>query len=509
MATLKNNNRLIARNSVLLSIRMVIVLLIGIYTSRVLLEILGVEDFGTYNVVCGFVAMFAFLNTSMNNGIQRFYNYKLGKEGETGARKVYHCSIVTQAVIAIAIFILTETIGLWYVYNKLVVSPERLQAAIWVFHSSVISLLLLIIQVPYSAAIMAHEKMDYYAACSVIDIVLKLLIVLALPYLGHDYLITYGILMVGISVLDFFLFYIYALSRFPELKGSFKFDRMLLNEMVIFSGWNLFGSFSGVMKEQGLNVLLNLFFGPVVNAARGLAYQVSGGVQSFIINITTAARPQLTQSYAQGNIARTMNIMFSMSKMSYICLYMFALPVMLESDFLLDLWLGGNVPEHTSMFVVLIIGFTLINVFNPPISFVVHATGKMRNYQLITSIVSLLLLPTSYFVLLYGLAPEVVFVLNIIFMIAVQVVSVFLLRSLVEFSITSYMREVILRCLLMSFCAAVLPFLIRCIMCYGLSRLLLVSLVCAICVSILSYIIVFNQSERELVSNYVLKIINR
>ena len=492
-----------------MTIRMVIVLVIGIYTSRVLLHTLGVEDFGIYNVVCGFVSMFAFLNTSMNNGIQRYYNYELGINGEDGARKVYHCSIITQITIAIIVIVLTESIGLWYVYNKLVVPVERFETSVWIFHSAVASLLFLIIQIPYSAAIMAHEKMDYYAICSVLDIMLKLLIVLALPYIGGDNLKTYGLLIIAVSIIDFAMYFVYARRKFPELRGKYKFERGLFREMVRFSGWNLFGSFAGVMKEQGLNVILNLFFGPVVNAARGLAYQVSGGVQSFIINITTAARPQLTQSYAQGNTERTINIMYSMSKMSYLCLYMLALPVMMEVDFLLKLWLGNQVPEHTNSFVILVVGYTLVNVFNAPTSFVVHATGKMKKYQLISSVWGLLLLPASYFALYLGTEPEFVFVLNIIFMVIGQVISVIILRSLIVFSVKIYLYKVILSCALLSIFSAIPPIVTKSLIEEGFVRFVIVSLVSSISIACLSYIIVFNIAERQILKGLVYKIIKR
>lgn len=506
---LKQNNQIIARNTIFLTIRMVVVLGIGIYTSRVLLHTLGVEDFGIYNVVCGFVAMFGFLNTSMNNGIQRFYNYELGKNGEEGARRVYHCSLITQTIIAVVVLVFAETFGLWYVYNKLVVPPERLLASVWVYHSAIISLLFLILQIPYSAAIMAHEKMDYYAICSVLDVVIKLLIVLSLPFINYDHLVVYGLLMICISVLNFCLYFVYSKIHFSEVHGLFSLKKNLLKEMISFSGWNLFGSLSGVMKEQGLNVVLNLFFGPIVNAAQGLAYQVSSGVQSFIINITTAARPQLTQSYAQGNIDRTIHIMFSMSKMSYICIYILALPVMLEVNFILKVWLGDTIPDHTNMFVILVVAYSLINVFNPPVSFVVHATGKMRNYQLVSSFCSLCLLPLSYLILCLGAKPEFIFVLNIIFMAITQVLSLIILHYLVYFSILDYFKSVFSRCILLSIVAAIFPVIANVFLSEGIIRFFLVSILSAISVIILSYFIVFNSTEQELVQKYIGKFIKR
>lgn len=485
---------------------MVIVLGIGLYTSRILLQVLGVEDFGIYNVVAGFVAMFAFLNTSMNNAIQRFYNYELGKNGEDGMRRVYNCSLIAQVLIALVIIILTETFGLWYIYEKLVLPPERFDAALWVFQLSVISLLFLVIQIPYSSAIMAHECMDYYAVVSVIDAALKLALIFLIPLIQSDNLVIYGIIILFISLVDFFLYYIYAKQRFPEIKIEKKFEKSLFNEILKFSGWNLFGSFSGVMKEQGLNLLLNLFFGPVVNAARGIAYQVSGGVQSFVMNITTAARPQMTQAYAQGNIERTLRIMFSMSKMSYISVFIFALPVMLEVDYILHLWLGNGVPDHTGAFVVLVVFSSLINVFNPPTSFVVHATGKMKSYQTITSLFSLLLLPVSYLFLYIGCAPEIVFVLVIIFTALGQLISLLILKKLITISLRLYFGKVIMPSLMTTILSTAVPFVAYYYMDRSFLRFSVVTILSLLSVSLFSYLIEFDKDERSIVKDFIRRI---
>lgn len=507
--SVSRNNQLIAKNTMLLTIRMVVVLAIGLYTSRVILQVLGVEDYGIYNVVGGFVTMFAFINTSMNNGIQRYYNFELGKNGVEGARKVYHCALVTQITIAIIVTIAIETFGLWYLHNKLVIPPDRFDAARYIFQFSVVSILFTVINVPYSAAITAHEKMDYYAIVSIVDVFLKLIIVLVLPLFNADSLIVYGFLIIIISALDFLLYYIYAKNHFLELKGRIVVDRELLKNMLSFSGWNLFGSFGGVMKEQGLNLLLNAFFGPVVNAARGIAYQVLNGVQSFIGNITTASRPQLTQSYAQGNLRRTFNIMYSMSKMCYISVFIFALPVMLEAESLLHLWLGANVPEHTSAFVVLIVGASLIHVFTPPTSFVVHATGKMRKYQTITTLFSLFLLPVAYVFLKHGSSAEIVFVLYFIFMLLGQGLCLIILRSIVEFSIREYIEQVIWPCFLLSIAACALPIGLHIIMAQSYLRLFVVSVVGGICVIVSSFYLGMNVSERSLITDFIKKKISK
>lgn len=509
ISTMENNNKRIAKNTVFLSVRMVIVLLIGLYISRALLSTLGVVDFGIYNVVCGFVAMFAFINTSMINGIQRFYNFEYGRNGEDGARKVYHCALITQTAIALLVVVATETFGIWYLNNKLVIPPERFTAAVYVFHFSVLSLLFPILQIPYSASITAHERMDYYAIVSVIDVILKLLIVLALPFIDYDHLVIYGLLTISINILNFLMYYIYAKRNFSELHGKIELDKKLLKNMLSFSGWNLFGSFSGVMRDQGLNLMLNSFFGPVVNAARGVAYQVSGGVQSFVVNITTASRPQLTQSYAQGNISRTFNIMYSMSKMCYISVFVFALPVLLETEYILHLWLGENIPEHTQSFVVLVVLSSLIHVYNPPTSFVVHATGKMRAYQTISSIFSLILLPVSYFFLKHGSSAEMVFVLYFIFTVLGQALCLYILHRLIPFSIIEYLKNVIWPCILLSISAAIIPIAIHVFMPYSFARFCVVVAISMLLVIFTSYSMGLNMTEKKIVKDFTIKILGK
>lgn len=500
-----SGNKRIAKNTVFLSIRMVIVLIIGLYTSRVILQVLGIEDYGIFNVVGGFVSMFAFINTSMNNGIQRFYNYELGKRGEEGAHEVYRCALLTQLFIAIVVFVAIETFGLWYIYNKLVVPSERFGATLYIFQFAVVSIMFTIFSVPFSAAITAHERMDYFAIVNIVEVVLKLLIVLVLPFINADSLIVYGVLVALVSVLSFLMYYVYAKVNFTELRGNNKHNKDLMKGILSFSGWNLFGSFAGVVKEQGLNLLLNAFFGPVVNAARGVAYQVLNGVQSFVSNITTASRPQLTQSYAQGNLDRTFHIMYSMSKLCFISVFIFALPVMLEVEPLLQLWLGESIPEHTPAFIILIVGASLIHVFNPPISFVVHATGNMKNYQTYTTIFSLLLLPVAYLFLRKGAEPEIVFVLYFFFQILGQILCMYILRTIVSFSIWDYIKNVIWPCGVLVIVSSILPILVHNVMDMSFWRLLIVSMVSGLCVITASYFLVLSEAERNLVRGLIKK----
>ena len=493
--SLQQNNSRIAKNTIFLSIRMVIVLLVSLYSSRVILQTLGVEDFGIYNVVGGFVSMFAFLNTSMNNAIQRFYNYEIGKNGSDGERQVYNTALVIQICLAVVIIVATETFGLWYIYHKMVIPPERFSAALWIFQFSIASLVLLIVQIPYSAAIMAHEKMNYYAVVSVLDAVLKLGVAILVGYVPSDKLVGYGFMLLGISVVNFCLYFFYAKHYFKDLKIKRHFEKGLFKKMLSFSGWNLFGSFARVMKEQGLNMLLNLFFGPVVNAARGVAYQVSGALHGFVNNITIAARPQLTQAYAQGKVSRTMAIMFSVSKLCYVTLLLMAMPIMLEIDFILHIWLGNNIPDNTNIFVILVIITSLIHVFNPPTSFVVHATGKMKKYQLISGCINLLILPVSYILLKLGYPAASAFIVSAFFALIGQVAAIKVLRSLVIFSIKQYLVDVIVPALAITIIALLVSYIPRYFMNDGWLRLLMVTIFS--CVAIIASMLIVGMTTKE------------
>lgn len=438
-----SNNKRIAKNSIFMSIRMVIVLLITLYTTRVILEILGIVDYGVYNVVCGFVSMFAFLNTSMSNGIQRFFNFEFGKNGEQGANRVYNTALVIQFILTILIVLIAETFGTWYLHNRMVIPEERAFAAECIFQLSVLSFIFIIMQAPFSAAIMAHERLDFYAVVSVIDAVLKLCIVLAIPYFPGDKLIVYGVLFALINVLNFVLYSIYCKRNFAEIKIRNFFDKTLFLSMLGFSGWNVFGSLSGVMKEQGINLVINVFFGPVVNAARAVATQVNSGLQAFVANVTVPVRPQVTQSYAKGDIERTLSLTFTISKLSCVFLYLMALPISWEIDYVLSFWLGDNVPEHASSFVIIVMATSLLNNLNSAISGVVHATGKMKLYQLSTSFTAMAAVPLAFVVLKLGYSPEWALAMVSLTMIAAQTVAVVVLSKLIVFSLKEYWEKVI------------------------------------------------------------------
>ena len=489
---------------------MLLILFVTLYTSRVVLRMLGVTDYGVYNVVAGFVSMFAFMNVSLSNGMQRFYNYSLGAGEKDGIRRVYVTALTIQAIIAIVLLVLIETFGLWYINNVMVIPSDRVVAANWVFQCSVVSMILMMMQIPYSAVIMAYERMDYYAIVGIVDVFLKLGIVFLLPIISIDRLQLYGLLMLSVAVADFVMYFWYSKRRFKELRFSFFFEKDLFRSMLGFSGWNIFGTFAFMMKGQGLNVLLNAFFGPVVNAARGVAVQVMSGLQGFSANILVAFRPQLIQSYAAGEYDRVRNIFFIESKISYLLLCLMMTPIIIEIDFILDLWLGADVvPDYTKSFTILVLLNMLISAFHQPLTHIVHATGKQKKFQLLNAIIVCAIVPVSWLFLKMGFDPNSVFVVSLVITALNVVVSVLVVHQQFPFSLRAYLWDVILPCLVVTALMPLLPFCVSKLMGDGFVRLVCV-LFAELLVGIpLLYYIALTSAEKILVKSLINKVVRK
>lgn len=504
MSNIQNNKR-IAKNTIFLYIRMIVVLFVSIYTTRVVLDVLGVDDFGVYNVVCGFVAMFSFFNASMSNGIQRFYNFEAGRNESQNITKVYRTSLIIQIILAVLLTVVLETIGLWYVNTKMELAPGTQTVANIVFQCSVLSLVFIILQIPYSAAILAHERMGYYSVISIVDVFLKLIIVLILPYVSLNKLAFYGFLQLLIAVVDFLLYFIYAKKNFAELKFSLKIDKQLFKSIFSFSSWNLFGMFAWTTQGQGVNMLINLFFGPVVNAARGVSAQIQSAIQGFCENLVIAFRPQLVQSYSQGNYERTRHMMYSMSKIMFILFFMLSTPVIFDIDYILKLWLGDNVPEYTAQFTILILLSMYPRNFALAFAQVVHATGKIRSYQLISSSIVILVLPLSYLDLKLGSGVVSVFWINLGVCILMFLVCMVYLKRIFPYSITDYLKDVMIPCLLMAIISLLVPFGSSCILQGSLLRLIINTVFGSIVSLVVAYKLILNESEKGIIRNIILR----
>lgn len=503
------NNKRIAKNTLFLYFRMLVALLLTLYTTRVLLSSFGEIDYGVYNVVAGVVAMFAFLNASLTACIQRFYNFEHGLTGDIGMNKVFITSCFIQVLLSIVVIILAETLGLWYMNNILVVPDDRLEASLVLYQCTVVSLVLVILQVPYSSAIMAYEKMDYYAYVGIIDVVLKLVIAFIITYNEGDRLILYGFLLIGVSLVDFILYYAYVKFRFKAIHFRYRFDVCLFKSMLSFAGWSMFGSFAMVMRNQGLSMILNAFLGPIVNAARGISYQIKGGLVGFINNISTATRPQVVEAYAQNDLDRSTRLTFASTKICYYLLYMMALPVSYEINYILHLWLGMDIPENTAIFSILILVIALIDGLNPPITTLIYATGNNGRYNLLTSLIGLLILPLSYIALKLNMHPAFVYVASIIVSVFVQVASMWCLQDVAGIHMWQYTRSVLIPCGVVTVATILLPFLVLTYFDPSFIRLLLTCMISVISICGACYFLGLDKSEKIIIKSMISNILMR
>lgn len=490
------NNKRIAKNTLLLYVRMLFLMAVSLYTSRVVLQALGVEDFGIYNVVGGIVAMFGFLNAAMSSSTQRYLTFELGRGDADRLHKVFNTSIIIHALISLLVVLLAETAGLWFFYHKMVIPPDRLDAAMWVYQFSVLSSVVMIMSVPYNSAIIAHERMSAFAYISILEVLLKLLIVFLLQIVSLDRLAFYAVLIFTVQLGIRFIYSLYCGRHFAETKFRWTWDRSLFREMLSFAGWNLWGNCAAVAFTQGVNLLLNMFFGPVVNAARGIAVQVQAAVQQFSSNFQTAVNPQITKSYAVQDYGYMHSLIFRSSKFTFFLLLLLSLPVMLETDVILNLWLG-EVPDHTVEFLRLMLCITIIDGMANPLMVSASATGRVKLYQGVIGAVLMCILPVSYFVLKLGGNPTSVFVVHLCIGIVAFVVRLFIIRPMIRMSLRNYIRMVVLPCLLVAATSVVLPLLVKYVMPEGIPAFLSICLVCVGSVFLLAYSLGLSRSERS------------
>lgn len=504
MRDINPDNKRIARNSIFLSLRMIVVLGISIYLTRATLSILGVTDFGIYNVVCGFVSMFLFLNTSMANSIQRFFNYEFGKNDSEGANSVFTTAMLVQSALAIVVLILTETFGLWYLHYKMVIPQSRLLAADCIFQFSIFSFICVIFQSPFTAAVLAHEKMDFYALISVIDILLKLVIVSILPIVKYDSLIIYGFLLSIISLLDLLIYVVYCKCNFAEIKVRRTFSKSSFRSMLSFTGWNLTGSLSSVLREQGINLIINLFCGPVINAARGVATQINNAIVGLVQNLSVPSRPQVIQSYAQGNTERMINITYSVSKLCCCVASIIVIPLSYEMDYILNMWLGtNNVPAHTQSFAIIVLITSFQGMLNAPISTIIHATGNIKRYQLWGSCIKMISVPCAYFLLKLHLAPEYALLSVLVFDYIGHYVCLIITRQQINISLKDYIKRVLLPLIPTILVGCIVSLIINSLFEDGLVQFVMAFLLSIVASAIVSFYICLTLEEKRLISQFV------
>lgn len=496
MASVAENNKRIAKNTVFLYIRMLFIMLVTLFTSRVVLNTLGVEDFGIFNVVGGIVVMMNVVNGAMTVSTQRYLTFELGKKDFEQFNKTFGMCMNIFILLCVLILVLGETVGLWFVNRYLVIPDDRVCAANWVYQFALLSCMCSQIVNPYNATIIAHERMNIYAYIGIIEVILKLAIVYMLLVIPADRLIVYGILTFVSTLVVTLLYRWYCIRTFKETKYRFYWDSKLFKQLASYSGWNLFGSLSGVAKGQGLNILINIFFGPAVNASRGIAYQLYGAVNSFFSSFYTAVRPQITKYYAEGNKADMFKLVFNSSKMSFFLILLISLPLALEAPFIINLWLG-QLPEYVVPFVRIIVMISAIDSMSTPLMTAIHATGDNKLYQFVVGMIMIMTLPISYIFLKLGYSPNSVFIVSLVLSIISLFARLAIAHSKLELPFKSYTIQVVLRSLLVAVFAFIPPFLV-----YYFTETNWGSVIATCIVSVLScvffaFYIGLNSSERN------------
>lgn len=505
MASAANFHR-VAKNTVVLYFRMMFQMVVSLYTSRVVLQVLGETDFGIYDVTAGIVTILVFLNNSMAVASQRFITFALGKEDDGYLRRVYSASLLTHICLAVIILILGETVGLWYVLNCLVVPAERMAQAMIVYQCSLLSSIVLIICVPYTALIIAHERMTAYAGITILDVLLNLALVLSLRFWSQDRLVVYALLLLGESVFIRLGYYIYCRVSFHRvylvLRGV---GANLFREMISFGGWSMFGNFALVCNIQGINLVLNGVGGPVINAARGIAFRVQTAIMAFISSFQTAINPQITKCYAQQDVPTMNSLILRSSKFSFILMLFVAIPMMLEASTVLKLWLH-DVPQHTVGFTRLLLAVSMLDCVSNSMMVGAAATGNIRRYHTIIGTTLAMALPLAYYLVkIEGMCYEMAFVSQLLMVLLAQFIRQYLCRSLYQFSNRAFFAKVLLPLMEVSVLSVILPFWIHTQMPEGIIRLLLVVVATVLSVIISVGLLGLDQMERVFIVNKILR----
>ncbi|WP_293943131.1 MULTISPECIES: MATE family efflux transporter [unclassified Sphingobacterium] len=406
-----SSSKTIAKNTLFLYVRMFFNMGVSLYTSRIILRTLGVDDYGIYNLVGGVVVLFSFLNAAMSSSTQRFLNFEIAQGNLLKVNRLFCTSFNIHLLISFVVLLLGETIGLWFLNHKLNIPEDRLYAANWVYQMSLLTTIIDITRIPYNAVIIAYQRMSFYAYVGILETILKLVIVyLLLVFNGYDRLIVYGILLMIVNFMINIIYRWFCIKKYnAQSIYRFVYDKKLMLSMASFSGWNLLGQVANVGASQGIGMILNIFLGVTLNAAVGIANQVNAAIYSFVSNFQVAFNPQITQTYAKGEFERHNNLILTTSKMSFFLLAFLAFPILVNTDFVLQLWLGDNIPSYVREFTQIIIFISLIDALSGPFWIAAHAIGNIKKYQIILSLILLLNLPLVYLSLKLGLSPTYAF----------------------------------------------------------------------------------------------------
>ena len=496
------DNKRVARNTVYMYIRMALTMLVGLYTSRVVLNVLGVDDFGLYNVIGGIMSLFTVLNAALINTTSRFITVSLAKGNAQDTRQIFNMAFLLHLFVGILIVMLGETVGFWYLHSKLVIPKGRDIAAEWLYQFTILSAFLTTINVPYNAVIIAHEKINVYAIIQIIDVVLKLVIVFLLKIAPFDQLIFYALLVLLITVFNVSVNYVYCHRKFEEVKFLFFWSWKLFKEILKFIGWALVGNFSNMFYTQGINLMLNAFCGPAVNAARGIAVQVQGVVAQMANNVQTAINPQIIKSYAINDKERMYSLIFASSRLCFYLLFIISLPIFIETEFLLQLWLR-IVPNHTVNFVRIILMCVLLDAFINPMFTANLASGKLALYHGPLALLMYVFMFITYFSIKITGIPESVFISYFVACIIGYVIRIFILNKQVDLKPSIYLKRVLSPVVLVVCVSLIAPITVHYFLGNGWIDFLVTSIIAVLSVSVSVYWLGITKGEREFALNFV------
>lgn len=498
----------IVKNSLFLYIRMLFVMLCNFFIVRVLLKALGVEDYGINNVVGGIVLMLAFLSSTMNSASQRFFSFELGKKDLSNLKKYFTSSFWIYVGIVIVVIVLAETLGLWFLCNKMTIPVNRAGAAFWIYQCSIVTFVFSLLSIPYNAAIVAREEMNIYAYVGVLEVLLRLLAAFTLYFADGDLLKTYAVLScVAMSIPSFF-YIIWGTFRFPECRIMVFWNKTMFLEIASFSSWSLFGALSSVFRSQGINILLNIFFNPVVNAARAIAYQVNSALNQFVLNFFKAVQPQIVKTYAAGETNAMFTLVFASTKFNFFLVYLIALPVLLETPRFLSIWLTV-LPERTVLFTRLVIVNTIFELMIYPLLTALMATGNIKRYQIVTGSLLLLVLPISYLMLKNGFPPETTLYVTIAITILSQFVRIVFMKKMLYMSVREYVCKAVIPILIVSMLSSIVPIIVELYLNDGFIRFCLVCFFSPISVLLCSFFLGMNKSEKNRLKCLIIQRVGR
>lgn len=506
MTNQQENTKRIAKNTLILYVRTLFTMLVSLYTSRVILNTLGVSDFGINNVVGGVVGMFSVISSSLSSSISRFITFELGHGDINKLKRIFSTSVNIQIGITLIIVILAECIGVWFVNHKLNIPTDRLVAANWVFQCSFLSFAIGLISVPYNACIIAHERMSVFAYMSILETILKLVIVYMLFISPYDKLISYAVLFVVVSLIMRLIYGWYCKKHFVESHYEFIYDRPLIKEMTSFAGWSFFGNTAYMFNTQGVDMLINIFFGVTLNAAKGVASQVQNAVMQFVGNFTVAINPQITKSYASGDREYMNKLVCRGARFSYYLLLIFTVPIVCESDYILYLWLK-TVPEYAPVFLQLMSFGALMTLLGNTMLTAIQATGNIKRYQLWITIVGCLVFPLTWIAFKLGFPPEATYYIYIVIYFLLNFVRAYIAKGLIGFPIKLYISDVILKVGMVSVVSFVMPLLVVYFFEEGFLRLFATCIISFFSTISVIYVLGLEGIERRMIFNKFITII--